>query len=424
MTFLCTTQPQSLAVKRNFPNAWWCVEGAVTEVGQNYIDTTLNDVTIGDACTLPLRGTSVHGEVISCSLSSARVALFDPPTCVPGDVIISARRPVEVHIRGASCHGAHLNCFGVVQQPLEVRPELSSSQSSNDLVITPRVIRERTLVPVREKYKTGVPLIDSVCTIGKGVKCGIFAEAGTGKSSLIEMLIQNTTASHTILCLVGERGREVAEWRENLKRLSCPENITLISSTSDETALRKTLSLDLALSLSDSMREGGKDVLLIVDSLTRVARAYRDIGLSRHEPLLTGGITPSVLSVLPQIIERVGATSYGTVTAFFTVLATTEGPFLDPLAEEIKSLLDAHLYLSPSLASEGIYPPLNIQRSLSRIMKQITTPKEFSNALALRKKAHQLLEFESHAQIENPSEQARAHYIATKNSLYGSSNLV
>jgi ATP synthase in type III secretion protein N len=220
---------------------------------------------------------------------------------------------------------------------------------------------------------TGVRAIDSLLTCGIGQRIGIFAAAGGGKSTLLGMLARGTRADAIVIALVGERGREVREFlADNLDNASRARSV-LVVATSDRPALERARAVYRATAIAEHFRAQGKHVLLLVDSVTRVARALRDVGLAAGELPSRRGFPPSVFSVLPQLFERAGSDQRGAITAFYTVLVEDEDS-ADPVAEEVRSLLDGHIVLARALGRAGHYPAIDVLASASRVMGRVTTP--------------------------------------------------
>ncbi len=226
---------------------------------------------------------------------------------------------------------------------------------------------------IEEVFPVGVKTIDALLTCGVGQKLGIFAGSGIGKSTLMGMIVKNSKAPIKVVALIGERGREIPEFiQKNLGGKL--DDTVIIVATSDDSALMRKYGAFCAMSVAEYFKEQGKDVLFIMDSVTRFAMAQREIGLALGEPPTTKGYPPSVLSLLPQLMERTGKEEgKGTITAFFTVLVDGDD-MSDPIADQSRSILDGHIVLSRELTDFGIYPPINIQNSASRVMGDIISP--------------------------------------------------
>lgn len=226
---------------------------------------------------------------------------------------------------------------------------------------------------IEEVFPVGVKTIDALLTCGVGQKLGIFAGSGVGKSTLMGMIVKNSKAPIKVVALIGERGREIPEFiQKNLGGKL--DDTVIIVATIDDSALMRKYGAFCAMSVAEYFKEQGKDVLFIMDSVTRFAMAQREIGLALGEPPTTKGYPPSVLSLLPQLMERTGKEEgKGTITAFFTVLVDGDD-MSDPIADQSRSILDGHIVLSRELTDFGIYPPINIQNSASRVMGDIISP--------------------------------------------------
>lgn len=220
---------------------------------------------------------------------------------------------------------------------------------------------------------TGVRAVDGLLSLGLGQRIGIFAASGVGKTSLIEQIAAQTACDHCILCLVGERGREVEGlWRAMSGRADAPP-MTLVAATSDQSPSLRARAVDTALCLAEAWRDQARDVLLIVDSATRYAMALREIGLAAGEPPTVRAYTPGVFAALPRIVERCGANAAGgSITAIMTVLSESDDVD-DPIVETMKSLLDGHIVLSRTLAERGHFPAIDVGRSISRLADRFMT---------------------------------------------------
>ncbi|HEX8223873.1 MAG TPA: FliI/YscN family ATPase [Allosphingosinicella sp.] len=238
---------------------------------------------------------------------------------------------------------------------------------------------------------TGIRAIDGLLTLGQGQRIGIFAASGVGKTSLMEQLATQIECDRVVICLVGERGREVeAIWRM-LSARDDSDRFTLVAATSDESAALRGRSVSYALALAEHWRDSGDHVLLMVDSVTRLAMALREIGLAAGAPPTVRAYTPNVFGALPRLVERCGAVrSGGAITAIMTVLSETDDVD-DPIVELMKSLLDGHIVLSRSLAEQGHFPAIDVPRSVSRGAQQLVAAEQ---AGAMREAVAQLAAYE------------------------------
>ena len=237
---------------------------------------------------------------------------------------------------------------------------------------------------IDEVFSVGVKSIDGLLTCGKGQKLGIFAGSGVGKSTLMGMIVRGAEAPIKVVALIGERGREIPEFIE--KNLGGDlTNTVIIVATSDDSPLMRKYGAFAAMSVAEFFKDKGQDVLFIMDSVTRFAMAQREIGLALGEPPTSKGYPPSSLTLLPQLMERAGKEEgKGSITAFFTVLI--EGDDMsDPIADQSRSILDGHIVLSREMTDFGIYPPVHILNSASRVMNDIITPEHFKAVIKFRR---------------------------------------
>jgi len=239
--------------------------------------------------------------------------------------------------------------------------------------------RKRILKPI----SVGVRAIDSMLTVGEGQRVGFFAAAGVGKSTLMGMIARNTKAEINVLALIGERGREVRDFLEkDLKEEGLARSVVVVA-TSDQPSLVRLKSAYVATAIAEYYRDQGRKVMLMMDSLTRFARAQREVGLAAGEPPARAGYTPSVFSELPKLLERAGNSDKGSITAFYTVLVAGDD-MNEPVADEVRSILDGHIILSRELAASGHYPAINVPHSVSRVMDSIVDEDHVKSARKLR----------------------------------------
>ncbi len=266
-------------------------------------------------------------------------------------------------------------------RPIDGKGTITDSQLS-PIIKPPISAMKRGMID--EVFSVGVKSIDGLLTCGKGQKLGIFAGSGVGKSTLMGMIVRGAEAPIKVVALIGERGREIPEFIE--KNLGGDlTNTVIIVATSDDSPLMRKYGAFAAMSVAEFFKDKGQDVLFIMDSVTRFAMAQREIGLALGEPPTSKGYPPSSLTLLPQLMERAGKEEgKGSITAFFTVLI--EGDDMsDPIADQSRSILDGHIVLSREMTDFGIYPPVHILNSASRVMNDIITPEHFKAVIKFRR---------------------------------------
>ncbi len=267
-----------------------------------------------------------------------------------------------------------------LMRPIDGKPPIQSNTEA-PIIQSPIEAMKRGLID--EAFSVGVKTIDGLLTTGKGQKVGIFAGSGVGKSTLMGMIVRGAEAPVKVVGLIGERGREVPEFIEKNLGGDLSDTVIVVA-TSDDSPLMRKYGAFSAMSVAEYFKAQGRDVLFIMDSITRFAMAQREIGLALGEPPTSKGYPPSALSLLAQLMERAGKEEgKGSITAFFTVLI--EGDDMsDPIADQSRSILDGHIVLSRELTDYGIYPPINILNSASRVMNDIITPEHKAAAMKFK----------------------------------------
>jgi type III secretion protein N (ATPase) len=278
---------------------------------------------------------------------------------------------------GRGLLGRVIDAFG---QPLDGGPALDALPRVPLYRDAPSPLQRR---PVHEPLVCGVRAIDALLTVGEGQRVGIFAMAGGGKSTLLGMLARNTRAEVNVIGLIGERGREVREFLEDSLGPEGLARSVVVVSTSDRPALERVRAAHAATAIAEGFRAEGARVVLMMDSVTRFARGLREIGLAANEPAVRRGYPPSVFAELPRLFERAGNDAHGSITAFYTVLAEDEEGS-DPVAEEVRSILDGHFVLSRALAEAQHYPAIDVLASASRVFTRVTAPEQQRDAAHLR----------------------------------------
>ncbi|EMN4130487.1 MULTISPECIES: type III secretion system ATPase SctN [Providencia] len=266
---------------------------------------------------------------------------------------------------------------------------------------------------IDEPLITGIRAIDGLLTCGLGQRIGIFAAAGSGKTSLMNMIINHAEADIHVVALIGERGREVIEFIDELQNSPHAGQTILIYATSDSPPIERCNAALLATTIAEYFRDLGRNVLLFVDSMTRYARALRDVALAAGELPARRGYPASVFEQLPMLLERPGRLQKGSITAFYTVLLESEDE-ADPIGDEIRSILDGHIYLSHKLAGKGHYPAIDILHSISRVSSKVTTEKHQQFAIKVRERLSRLEQIQLYLEL---GEYQRGESIDNDNAL-------
>ncbi|WP_053960231.1 FliI/YscN family ATPase [Sulfobacillus thermosulfidooxidans] len=307
----------------------------------------------------------------------------------PGLTVIAKGRPFSM-VTGQEVLGRLLDGIG---KPLDAGP----------MPIGPRRLLMTTPISPLSRRKvekilwTGIKAIDGLLTLGQGQRVGVFAGAGFGKTTLLQEILNGTEADIVVVGLIGERGREVAEFFRHLGP-EAKKRTVIIAATSDMPAIMRLKAAWSATLIAEDFRDQGHQVLLVMDSLTRVALAQREIGMETGELPSARGYTPSVLHLLPRLLERAGATETGSITGIYTVLVDGDDPYEDPLSDILRGLLDGHIILSRKLANSGHFPAIDVVSSLSRLMPDIISDKHlqmarsFKEIVARVKEAEDLLD--------------------------------
>ncbi|WP_297120558.1 type III secretion system ATPase SctN [Enterobacter sp. ECC-175] len=341
----------------------------------NVIEAHLPGTRIGEVCEIQksLLEPQVMGfaQVIGFNKEHTLLSLLnDNQGFSRSNVLLPTGKPfrIEVHENIA---GAIIDATGTIRGRLDetVQPPLTGGVSL-DASGSPRDFTQRK--PIADALATGVRAIDGLLTCGQGQRMGIFAAAGCGKTSLMSMIIEHSEADIYVIGLIGERGREVTEFVEELKRSSRRSQVILVYATSDRSCVERCNAAQIATTIAEFFSEQGKNVLLFVDSITRYARALRDVALSMGELPARRGYPASVFEALPKLLERPGRFLSGSITAFYTVLIENEEES-DVIGDEVRSILDGHIYLSKKLAAKGHYPAIDVMQSISRVFTQVTS---------------------------------------------------
>ncbi len=332
---------------------------------------------IGELCVISSRPRSVLAEVVGFNAGKTLLMPLDFAEGIyPGATVAPTGKTLEVAV-GNGLLGKVLDGLG---NPMD-GTMLDSHKSNYPLHNIPPNPLSRPIIT--EPLCLGVRAIDGLLSVGKGQRLGIFAASGVGKSTLLGMVARNTKADVNVIALVGERGREV---REFIERDLGAEGLTrsvIVAATSDQPSLVRMKAAHTATAVAEFFRDQGKDVLLMMDSVTRFAMAQREIGLAIGEPPATRGYTPSVFAALPKLLERAGTSENGSITGLYTVLVEGDD-HNEPISDAVRGILDGHVVLDRELAAKNHYPAIDILGSVSRVMSQIVSPQHKSLAKQLR----------------------------------------
>ncbi len=336
-------------------------------------------VPVGSLCELRARETrkSILGEVVGFSSKRSFLMPYtDVRGLAPGDPVRCVSRSQTVPV-GRGLLGRVIDGRA---QPIDGRGKLLSTERWPLYGNAPRPMERQR---VKESLATGVRAIDALFTCGKGQRMGLFSGSGVGKSTLLGMIARNTSADVNVIGLVGERGRELRDFIEKDLGEEGLRRSVVVVATSDESPLIRVRAAFVTTAIAEYFRSLGKDVMLMMDSVTRLAVAQRQIGLSIGEPPATKGYTPSVYLLLPQLLERTGQSDVGTITAFYTVLVEADD-INEPIADTVRSILDGHVWLSRATAARGHYPAIDPLHSISRLMVDVTDAEHVRAATKLR----------------------------------------
>lgn len=357
------------------------IRGRVVHAAGTVIKAILPGAKIGELCKLENRGEpwELLAEVIGLSGEQALLTPLGELTGVCARTSVVSLGAVQTLPIGPGILGGILDGLGRRVDTPEASPFVPEAEVPIQTAPPHPMERRRIALPM----PLGIRVLDGLLTCGEGQRVGIFAAAGVGKSSLLAQILRNTQADVVVLALIGERGREVREFLEEEIGSRSRERAVLVVSTSDRPAMERVRAAYVATAVAEYFRDRGKQVLFMMDSVTRFARALREIGLAAGEPPTRRGYPPSVFAALPKLVERCGQGSLGSITAIYTILVEGDDPS-EPVADEMRSLLDGHILLSRKLAAASHYPAVDVLGSVSRVFSFITTAEHQRAAARLR----------------------------------------
>lgn len=379
------------------------ISGKVKQVIGLVIESSGPTCSIGDLCILEEDGKEVgQAEVVGFrSETTLLMPLGSMEGIRPGLTVVATGKPLPVNV-SEHLLGRILDGLG---NPIDDKGPLGAAERLPTFRRAPNPMRRQRIC---QPMETGIRVIDGLTTIGKGQRIGIFSGSGVGKSVLMGMISRNCHADVTVIALIGERGREVREFIE--KDLG-PEGLrkaVVVVATSEQPALIRLKGALVASTIAEYFRGRGKNVMLLMDSVTRMAMAQREIGLAIGEPPATKGYTPSVFAMIPKVLERAGMDEHGSITGLYTVLV--EGDDLEePVADSVRSVLDGHIVLSRKLANQNHYPAVDALASISRCMPDVISPEhkaaagELISVMATYRESEDLINIGAYARGSNPA---------------------
>ena len=356
--------------------------GKVLSYNGQVIEATSLPGIIGSLCTICSQtGEEFYGEIVGVGERKVDILPYESNLDIRvGNKVLLTETQQEVGV-GDALLGRVLDGLG---NPLDGLGEikLSDKKSLNGSRVNPFQRQ-----PITEVLDVGIRNINALLTLGRGQRVGIVAGSGVGKSVLLSMITKSTDADVIVVSLIGERGRELASFTQEILSSHSKDKVVIVAVPADRSPLLRIQGAKRATTISEYFRDKGKNVLLITDSLTRVAHAQRELGLALGEQPTSRGYPPSVISLIPNLIERTGTSTNnsGTITSIYTILADGDDTTTDPVVDTARAILDGHIVLSRELAQQGIYPAIDVNQSVSRLMTDIVSKPHQKNAQTLRK---------------------------------------
>jgi flagellum-specific ATP synthase len=354
------------------------VSGIVNQIIGLLIESTGPLSHLGELCYIY----NNKGEAIPCEVVGFKdnkvllMSLGEMTQIAPGSEVYPTGQIPMIGMSESLC-GRILDALG---NPIDGKGPIKRDKYYPIMAAPPQPMQRKLIT---KALSTGIKAIDATCTLGQGQRMGIFSGAGVGKSTLLGMIAKMSQADINVIALIGERGREVREFIENDLGPEGLARSVVVAVTSDQAALLRTKGAHTATAIAEYFRDLGKNVIFMMDSITRFAMSLREIGLAVGEPPTTRGYTPSVFGMLPKLLERAGNFPQGTITGIYTILVEADD-MNDPVADTVRAILDGHIVLSRKLASSNQYPPIDILNSISRLMLSVATHEHISDAGRLR----------------------------------------
>ncbi|MDR1558236.1 MAG: flagellar protein export ATPase FliI [Clostridiales bacterium] len=355
-------------------------QGRVSQVVGLTIESAGPDVNIGHTCLIrpDKRGEAVLAEVVGFRNNHILLMPLGGMSGIgPGSIVESTDKPITVNV-SEGLTGRVLDGLG---RPMDGKPPPPGAEEYPVSRMPPNPLSR---CRIQEPLPLGVKAIDGLLTIGKGQRVGIFSGSGVGKSTLMGMIARNTKADINVIGLIGERGREVREFIEKDLGGEGLKRSVLVIATSDQPALVRLKAAEVATSVAEYFREKGRDVMLLMDSLTRYSMAQREVGLAAGEPPVSRGYTPSVFAAMPKLLERAGNSDKGSITGLYTVLVDGDD-LTEPVTDTARGILDGHIVLDRKIANRGHYPAIDVLASVSRVMGDVVSNDHKAAAGAFRR---------------------------------------
>lgn len=363
--------------------------GRVHRIIGNMVESIGPSCKLGDICFIESNSGKIMAEVVGFNNDLVTLTAYEDIYGIsPGDKVYSTKESLTIKV-GENLKGRILNGVGLPLDEGSLKAETKKSIYSKPVSAFHKSL-------INKQLEVGVKAIDSLIPLGVGQRVGIFAGSGVGKSTLLGMIAKKSTADINVIALIGERGRELQEFVENELGEEGMKKSIVVVATSDQPAIMKIKAAYTATTIAEYFRDKGKDVMLMMDSVTRLAQAQREIGIATGEKVATKGYTPSVFSLIPKLLERAGTSKVGSITAIYTVLVDSDD-LNDPISDCVRGILDGHIVLDRKLANSGHFPAIDILSSISRVSNNITEKEyfkymnEFREVLQLFKNTEDLI---------------------------------